>query len=176
MKKKLLSLVAIFVIALFSNNAMAQATATATATATIVEPITISKQVDMNFGILAKGAGGTLVLSPAGGRVASGVVLQTGGTVTAASFTVGGQGTYTYGVTLPSSDYTITNTTGSGAETMIVNAFTSNPSGTAGVLSGVISGTGTQTLLVGATLNVGASQVSGVYTNSSPFSVTVNYN
>jgi hypothetical protein len=55
-----------------------------------------------------------------------------------------------------------------GGTTMTVDNFTSNPSGT-GTLAG-----GTQTLSVGARLNVGAGQVAGDYTGE--FSVTVAYN
>lgn len=175
MKTNLLSVAAIFALALFSNKMSAQATASATATATIVSPITITNAGNMNFGIIAKGTGGTVVLTPAGVRTATGTTLQTGGTTSAASFTVGGQGTYTYGVTLPSTAYTITNTT-AGTETMTLTAFSSNPSGTAGVISGAITANGTQTLLVGATLNVNSTQASGVYTNATGFPVTVNYN
>src|ERR1700750_854859 len=103
----------------------AQATATATATATIVTPISLTKTVDMNFGNVAVSAatGGTVVLTPAGARTNTGGVTlpPTSGTVTAASFTVDGQGSYTYAITLPSTDLTIT----SGTNTMTVNTFTS---------------------------------------------------
>jgi hypothetical protein len=54
---------------------------------------------------------------------------------------------------------------------MTVNAFTSSPSAT-----GTLSGTGSQTLTVGATLNVAAGQAAGSYTNSTGVLVTVNYN
>lgn len=148
----------------------AQETASATATATIVTPISITKDVDMNFGNVAvqSTTGGTVVLTPAGGRTrTAGVTLPTTtGTVTAASFTVNGTGAYTYTITLPSSAHTIS----SGANTMTVTAFTSTPSGAGGQLSG-----GTQQLKVGATLNVGAAQPSGVYVSDTPFDVTVNY-
>ena len=53
---------------------------------------------------------------------------------------------------------------------MIVNGFTSNPSAT-GVLT-----SGSQTLTVGATLDVAAAQAAGTYTNSTGVPVTVNYN
>jgi hypothetical protein len=53
---------------------------------------------------------------------------------------------------------------------MTVNAFSSNPSGT-GTLTG-----GSEVLNVGATLNVGAAQPAGTYTNAAGFTVTVNYN
>ena len=154
----------------FSSSSFAQATATATATATIVTPISITKTVDMNFGNVAvqTATGGTVVMTPAGVRTAFlGVTLPAvPGTVTAASFTVNGQGTYTYAITLPATAVTLTN----GANTMTADTFTSTPSAT-GVLTA-----GTQTLTVGATLNVAAAQAAGIYVSGTPFSVTVNYN
>jgi hypothetical protein len=171
MKKTIVFCTAALVFAGFTTNASAQATATATATATIVTPISITKDVDMNFGNVAVQAstGGTVILSPAGVRTkTSGVTLPTtAGTVTAASFSIAGSGAYTYTVTLPSSALTIT----SGSNTMTVTTFTSNPSGSNGALTA-----GAQTLTVGATLNVAAAQPSGVYVSATPFDVTVNYN
>jgi hypothetical protein len=164
-----LALAAIALVA-FSSSSFAQATATATATATIVTPISITEAVNMNFGNVAvqTGTGGTVVLTPAGVRSTTGGVTLPAvvGTVTAASFTVNGQGTYTYAITLPATATTLTN----GANTMTATTFTSTPSGT-GALTG-----GTQTLNVGATLNVAAAQAAGVYVSGTPFSVTVNYN
>lgn len=154
----------------FSATSFGQETASASATSTIVTPISITKDVDMNFGNVAvqSSTGGTVVLAPAGTRTkTSGVTLPvTTGTVTAASFTVGGSGSYTYSITLPSSAVTIK----SGSNTMTVTNFTSTPSGT-GQLS-----SGSQTLNVGATLNVSAGQPAGTYTTETPFDVTVNYN
>lgn len=153
-----------------TSGAFAQATATATATATIVTPISITKNVDMNFGNVAvqTATGGTAVLAPDGTRTYTGGVTlpATQGTVTAASFTVNGQGVYTYAITLPTSSLTLT----SGSNTMTASTFTSTPSST-GILTA-----GTQTLNVGATLNVAAAQASGVYISATPFNVTVNYN
>ncbi len=53
---------------------------------------------------------------------------------------------------------------------MTVDTWTSSPTPT-GTLTG-----GTETLTVGATLNVGASQAAGTYISGTPFDVTVNYN
>ena len=159
-------------IVVFTTNTFAQAMATATASATIIAPITITSAVNMNFGNIAVQAGtaGTVVIAPEGTRTSTaGVTLpSTTGTFTQASFTIGGQGVYTYAITLPSADYTITDL--NSAATMIVNTFTSTPSGT-GILTA-----GAQTLNVGATLNVSAAQTPGVYTNATGFDVTVNYN
>jgi hypothetical protein len=150
-----------------------QVTASATATATVVAPIAITKTVDMNFGNIAVGtSAGTVVLTPAGTRTSTGGVTlpATTGTVSAASFNVTGEGNYTYAITLPSSAYTITRV--GNTETMTVNSFVSNPTVAAG---GTLS-SGSQTLTVGATLNVAGSQVAGTYTNATGFNVTVNYN
>lgn len=156
-----------------STNANAQATATASASATIITPISIVKDVDMNFGNVAVSAtiAGTAVLAPAGTRTtggAGGVTLPaTTGTVSAASFTVSGQASYTYAITLPTSCVI----TDGASHNMTVDNFTSTPSST-----GLLSGTGSQVLNVGATLNVAAAQASGLYTNATGVPVTVNYN
>jgi hypothetical protein len=155
----------------FVTAAFAQVTASATASATIITPIAITKTVDMNFGNIAiNNTIGTVVLAPASTRTFTGGITLpvVPGTVTAASFTIGGAGSSTYAITLPSADYTITRATGT--ETMIVNTFTSTPSATGALTLGA------QTLLVGATLNVGAAQVAGIYSNAVGFDVTVNYN
>ncbi len=109
-------------------------------------------------------------MTPAGGTSTTGGVTlpATAGTVSAASFTVSGEGTYTYAITLPATDYTITHTID--ASTMAVNTFTSTPTGTGALTAG------SQTLDVGATLNVDAGQSAGTYTNATGFDVTVNYN
>ena len=79
------------VIAMFlvGGSAFAQVTASATASATILEPIAISKTVDMNFGNLAVNADpGTIVLTPESARTATGGVTflpTNAGTITAAA-------------------------------------------------------------------------------------------
>ncbi len=168
---KVLAIASIFITG--ATASFAQASATASAAATIITPITITKTADMNFGNVAVSAtiAGTAVLAPAGTRTtggAGGVTLpSTTGTVAAASFTVAGQASYTYAITLPT-----TCTLSDGAShSMTVNTFTSSPATT-----GTLSGTGTQTLNVGATLNVSAAQASGTYTNATGVPVTVNYN
>jgi hypothetical protein len=171
---KQLILLAIVMIVGFSASVMAQGvTATATTTATIIAPLTITNAVDMVFGTVSAGVnGGTVVLATDGTRTRTGDVqlsVFAAGSPSAASFSVTGEGAYTYAITIPTGDYTITET---GAASMIVNAFVSDPSGTGALTAGV------QTINVGATLNVGASatQTAGVYTNSTPFDVTVVYN
>jgi len=165
---KKITLLAIFAIAAFSNNANAQATANATATATIVTPISISKSSDMNFGNIAtNGSAGKVVMDEGAVRTAgTGVTLPAGSTPTAATFTVNGEGSYTYVLTLPTS-ITLSNTDTTPA-TMIVDQFTS-------IVDKQLAN-GTQSFGVGATLNLNASQPAGIYTNRTGFDVTVNYN
>jgi hypothetical protein len=160
------------VIAMFliSGTAFTQVTATATASATILAPISLTKTVDMNFGNLAvNNTPGTIVLTPASARTATGGVTflpSNAGTITAASFDVVGLADATYSITLPAGATTISN----GINDMTVDNWTSDPTPT-GTLTG-----GTQVLNVGATLNVPASSLAGVYTSATPFNVTVNYN
>ena len=154
----------------FAATSFAQVTATASTTATIITPIAIEKDVDMNFGNIAVSPtlGGTVVLPTSGSRTKTGGVTLpvVTGTVSAASFTVTGEGNSTYSITLPSSAITLTGPSG----TMTVENFVSTPSNT-GTLN-----SGTQEVKVGATLNVGAAQAAGTYTNESGLFVTVNYN
>ena len=134
-------------------------------------PISIMKNTDMNFGTIAISTStGTVILSTFGSRTATGGVFLPSftGTVTAAQFTVSGEPNYTYAITLPAA-FTLYES-GVGPESMIVNSFTSIPSATGSLTAG------TETVLIGATLNAGASQVAGSYTNATGFDVIVNYN
>jgi len=171
MEKRVLFTASVILTALsFSSFGQQTSSATASASATVITPISISKTVDMNFGNLASGtSSGTVVLTAAGSRSSTGGVTlpATTGSPTAASFTVTGQGSYTYSITLPASATTISDAS---SHTMTVDTWSSTPT-TTGTLS-----SGTQTLTVGATLHVGASQVPNTYTSATPFTVTVNYN
>ena len=173
MKHVIFNIVSVILLCLFAfTNSFAQATASASISATIVTPIGISKTIDMDFGSASVTSNaGTIVLSPAGTRTKTGgVTLSTAGFPSAATFNVTGEGAYTYSITLPNS-CTITNTNGTRGEIMTINSFVSNPTTTAGTLT-----SGAQKLNVGATLNVGDSQVPGVYISGTNFDVTINYN
>ena len=144
--------------------------ATASGSANVLIPIAITKSADMNFGNLAVSqTSGTIVLGTNGTRTNTGGVTlpSVTGTVSAASFTVTGEPSFTYGIILPPA-ITLTST---GGDHMTVNTFVSNPSGI-----GTLSSSGSQTLSVGATLNVNFPQGAGTYTNSSDLTVWVNYN
>lgn len=165
--KKLFKLIGLtFVTICFSASVLGQGvSATANASAVIISPIAITKTTDLSFGNLAVGAGGgSLILSTASGRTPTGdVSYQAAPAATAAAFDVTGSAGLTYTITLPASA-TIT----SGANTMTINTFVSNP------VSPATLAAGSNTLLVGATLVVGAAQPTGTYTGT--FDVTVGYN
>ncbi len=147
------------------------ASATAKTSATVITPISITKSVYLDFGTLAVNStnGGTVVLVPAGTRTPTGGVTlpNISGSPAAAKFTVSGQASSTYAITLPTSSITLTD--GSG-HSMSVGTFTSTPSGTGN------TGTGSEDVLVGATLTVQPGQVAGLYTNNSDLVVKVDYN
>ena len=114
----------------------------------------------------ATNTSGTIILSAAGVRSKTGgVVLMSGGTITSASFNLGQTGTGKSGVfstiILPNSVQMI-----SGANSMTVDNFVSDPAGT-------VFGTGRTVVQVGARLNVASNQAPGNY--SGTFMVTVNY-
>jgi hypothetical protein len=168
--KKLNSFIMIIMIAA-TTGAMAQESATAGSSATIVAPIGIEKSADMNFGNVAiNDEIGTVVVATDGSITATGGVTLPAsvGTRSAAAFNVTGETDYTYTIGLPSGPITLTDTETSSE--MTVGTFVSDPS-TEGTLSG-----GAQTVNVGATLNVGASQAAGDYINTTELTVTVNYN
>ena len=152
----------------FTLNASAD-TETGTANAEILEPLSITESVQMDFGTIAPDdAGGNVVLdtadtiTPVTGFVFSGTPLS-------GEFAVAGSGTLTYAITLPLDGVvTLTDNGGNGGTAMPVASFNSNPSGTGALTAGA------QTLTVGATLQVGVSQTASTYDGS--YDVTVEYN
>jgi len=154
----------------FAAGTFAQSTDTeqTTATATIVGPLALTKVSDMDFGIIAvTGTAGTVILGTDNSRTAAGPALVPPAAGVAASFTVNGEASRTFTITLPANGVvTLVN----GANSMAVNDFQHS----AGVAP-ALNGTGAAAFTVGATLSVGAAQVAGVY-NSANFPVTINYN
>lgn len=153
-----------------AGNSYAQGSAPSSASATILAPVIIHKTEDMDFGALKVGPdGGSVVISPSGGKKTSGGVSSddtTGGG--AASFTVGGQGGFTYSISLPSDTVKLDDS--SEANFIVVSDFTSIP-----VIDDVLN-TGTQEVSVGATLTVPGSETTGSYSTEIPFDVKLSYN
>ena len=151
-------------------NGIAQSNETTDVSAKILAPISISETRSMHFGTITSGTtSGSCILAPAGTRTASGGIVLSSSTPTAASaaYSVAGNASMTYAITLPSSAVTVTNASAS-TQTMTVNAFTSSKA------TGTLSASGTDTFTVGATLAVSANQGAGTY--SCTFQVSVAYN
>ncbi|QYF93425.1 DUF4402 domain-containing protein [Massilia sp. PAMC28688] len=164
-------LVCATLLALASAGASA-ASATASASGTVVAPIAISAATNLAFGSFAPGAGGTVTVSTSGVRAASGVVLMGAAAASAARFNITGEAGTTYSIT-HSGSTALSN----GAETMVLTKFSdlTGANGTSGnATSGVLDGAGEQSLYVGGTLAVSASQAAGVYTGT--VVATVEYN
>lgn len=173
MKKVIVLFAGLFLMAAAATEIQAQTSASTTAasSAYIVTPIAIVKAVDLNFGkVVATPASGTVVLATNGSRTFNNgayAFANATGTPTAAEFNVTGENNATYSITLTNATVTVTN----GLHSMTIDNFVTNPTPT-----GTLSNTGTQTIKVGATLNVGAGQAPGLYTNANSLEITVAYN
>jgi hypothetical protein len=149
----------------------------ATSTAVVIAPIAITKDVDLNFGQFAPGAGGNVTVSTADGRATSGPILSTtGDATTSAQFTVAGASSATFTVGITNTPLT---TEGDG-EDMTLTTFSDIDGDSATgsgdeVTSGTLSpGDGELTIYLGGILAVGASQAAGDYAGS--VTTTVQYN
>lgn len=172
-KKFSSALIAVFGAAVISVPAQA-ANDTATATADIYAAITITQAANMDFGVLTPAAGGAVTLNGDNTLTLGGAATATGGTPSAAEFTIGGQGSAGYTIDTSASSVNLT----SGVNTMGItytaysfnadNTYATPAAGTATLSAG-----GADTLRIGADLTVGAAQVAGTYTGT--VDVTVAY-
>ncbi|HKL36092.1 MAG TPA: DUF4402 domain-containing protein [Salegentibacter sp.] len=148
-------------LALVSGTAFAQS-ATANAAADIVSPLQIEATQALNFGKVSNNAAGSVVITADG--LVSGLPQIGTTTPVPATFNVTAADGFTYSVTLPGT-VVLTN---SNSDEITVNNFVDNAGATP-------EGTGSaQTIGVGATLNVAATQKTGNYTGT--FDVSVDYN
>ena len=152
----------------FSNISFGQSSATRTANAgaNILKPIAITKTRDLDFGdIISQTAAFTVTVSTAGVRSASNATAILGAVGEQAIFSVTGQESQSFKVTLPADGVVSIE---SGENSMNITDFDHNLGETP-----ALDGTGNATLNVGAVLNVGVTQAAGVYTGT--FDVTVAY-
>lgn len=156
----------------FSAVSFGQSTSTVTssASATILASINISNTTPLNFGTVgAKATTSTVVLATDDSRTASTATLfGVGAPAKAGVFGIVGTPLAAFTIVLPTAPVVLT---GPSAATMTINStdWVSDLGSTS-----ALSGTGTQTLKVGTTLQVGINQTAGTYTGS--YAVTVNYN
>lgn len=159
----------------FAATSFGQITASdnAAAFATIIRPITLTNTGELQFGVItADSDGGSVAVSPSDGTAnPSGVVLYTSGdnfiAPRAASYTVTGEASYKYSITLPSADISLSGPTGS--TPMTVGTFLSDKA----LADNTFDGTGNASFNVGATLTIGENQAAGLYTGE--FTVKVDY-
>ncbi len=153
----------------FTSASFAQSTATnatANASATLLTPLSITKNIDLNFGnVASSNESGTAVLTTA--SVISrtgGVAILEGITPSAAKFTVLGASSETYSMQAPSSIKLKSGSTELDLSLVYDKASTGN------VLTG-----GSSIILVGGTLSIPANTVAGTYTNTTDLKITVAY-
>jgi hypothetical protein len=166
------STVAGFALLVVSLGAHAQtsASANASASAKIIQPITVTKNLDLAFGTLVTGAGSAVVSNTGSRSVTGAVTALSSTTPSQAQFAIGGEAAQSISVTVPS-----TITISSGANNLTIT--TSNDmSGSAAsqTLSGTYPGNGSLTVNVGGSLPLTASTPTGSYTGS--FTVSASYN
>ena len=160
---KKLSLAVLMATAFGVSGSAVAASATGTANATVLTPIAIATGNTLEFGSFSAPTAGTVVVSTAGSRSATGgVLLIPGGTVRAGTFTVTGTGTQGFAISYPGS---VNLTRDGGSETMALQVSGDATSALVG---------GTKTIDIAGTLTVDASQASGSYTGT--YSMTVEYN
>lgn len=155
----------------FSATAMAQ---NGTASVTIMSTISIAKKTnDLTFGnIIPSASAGVVTVNTAGSRTTlTNVTSPNENNISAADFEVSGTAGATFQIGVPANGVVTLTRVGGGGTAMNVKDFTFSPANSP---SPTLDGTGKATVLVGATLEVGANQLAGSYTGT--FTVTAAYN
>jgi uncharacterized protein DUF4402 len=155
------------VIWLAPARAAAAATQTAAGQVSILSPLSVLKTADLSFGDLVVSGTGTAVMDPVvGSLTTTGGVTKSGTAAHAAQFTGTGSKNSIVHIRVPTNPITVTRV--GGTETMTVSNWTLDQPANLKVPANDIFN-----FAVGATLNVGAGQVSGIYAGT--FQVTVQY-
>ncbi|MFN9279438.1 MAG: DUF4402 domain-containing protein [Betaproteobacteria bacterium] len=140
------------------------------ATATVASALSITAATALGFGsFVPDTSAATVVIAPQSTSFRSrtgNISLLDSGAGAPSTVSVSGAPNMSFSVNLPTTPVSLF---GPNSSAMTMTNFTSN----LGAAKGTVGGGGTASFLVGATLNVGASQVPGSYTGS--FSVTVSY-
>jgi len=155
---------AVAAIALSAGAAQAApVSATATAKAKILKQLTLTRTADLDFGTVVAGStASTVAVSTASARTC-GTGLTCTGTVTAASFDIGGSNAAVVTVT---GDNTVSLANGSGGT---MSATLTRSAATVTLINAAVGGS----FQVGGTLSLAANQADGAYTGT--FNVTVDY-
>lgn len=173
---KLLCLAAAAAMAIGAQNAMAQS-ASGDATVTVVQTIAVSKTTNLVFGQLYSGSG-TSIVTTAGQQNGGTAAMAGTQTVSAAAFTVQGQGAFAYTPTI-----TVTPAApavaGLAISAMLGRCGTRTdvvlPPSAPTAVTGCVLSAGTDTVAVGGTVTITAAATPGVHTVGA-IVVTVTYN
>jgi hypothetical protein len=140
----------------------------ASGTATIIRPLTVTKIDDMDFGYIAVTTAGTVVINPDSDTLSTaGGTTLIGGAPHSAKFVGAAQSNSVVNIKVPNQPSTLTRA--GGTETMTASNFTLQ----GGLSKRALAKADSFTFRVGATLNVAAGQIDGLYTGT--FDVTVQY-
>ncbi len=157
----------LLVLSAVAGAAPVPATQNAQGTVSILKPLTILKQMDMDFGELVAAGAGTAVLDPVSGALTTtGLVTHAGPAAHPAVFTTTGSRTANVHIRIPQNPITLTRV--GGAETMIVSTWTLD-----GNSNRKYPQNSAFNFAVGATLTVAAGQAEGTYLGT--FDVNVQY-
>ncbi len=158
--RKILTVASIFALTAFLMSGERAEAITANASATIAIPISVAETTALNHGtVTASGSLGTVTISTAGVRGVTGGVAALGGTISQGVFTVTGEGNNAFSITRDA-----TSSLSGPGPAMIATLSDDGPTNLS---------SGTQTINVGSSLAVAASQVAGAY--SGTYSITVSY-
>ena len=151
--------------ALGASNSFAAKAASSNSSATVIVPIAITKSADLIFGKFAPNDGGEVTVATDGARTTTGPILSgSGATPTAAQFDVTGDNDSTYGITW--SGVAVLTGDDTGTSTMAlsrISALSADGATTGVVGTGTLGTGGAQSIYLGGTLAVGASQADGNY-------------
>lgn len=178
-----IALASVVMVGAFGSTSSFAADASTTANAEVVAPIAITKDSDMNFGKFSPtGTAGTITLDT-DGSVDGGanVTVLSNTSAAVARFTVSGEPSATYAITYPTgvslSDGAATPSTMalSFLSEVVADGGTATGGATTTAATGTLDATtGVQDIILGGTLDVGASQTAGSYTAT--FNIGVEYN
>ena len=158
--------------ALTATQAFAQVSATGHVIAEIIPVFTATETSQLNFGRFSPGPqGGKIILSPQGSVSVLGSIYKGTGMHNAASFYVTGDQDASFSITLPENPVILKHTTS--PKTMTIDNWLSVPAPGAGMGS---LQNGSQTIYIGATLNVGTLNDNpvGIYTGTYEISFDFN--
>jgi hypothetical protein len=179
MKKLIIVLVVIVVMAGFITRSSAQVTINPTAGAELVQVLTITNSTPLYFGriCITAGTAGTVIMGTNGVRTpgtGTTVIINTGITPrTVAQFDLTGSTDVVYTISIPS-PIVVTTTSGTGVKSMNIDALKVKVGNASEVDAAGATGTfvsGASSFLMSGTLNIVATQAIGIYAGTYPVTV-----